>query len=52
MSRLDDRKTQYMNRMLGFVIMFAVVGSVVLICAINFLSNTVTNALQYKPPTE
>lgn len=52
MSYLDDRKTQYMNRMLGFVIMFAALGSVVLICAVNYLSSTVTNALKYTPPSE
>lgn len=46
MSRLDDQKQAYLQRMLGFTLMFAVLGCVVLILAINYLSNVIGDALK------
>jgi len=46
MSRLDDRKHEYMQRMLGFTVMFAILGCIVLFFAINYVSNVITGALK------
>lgn len=43
---LEDRKDAYMKRMLGFTLMFAVLGCIVLVCAINYVSNVITGALK------
>ncbi|MBX3075429.1 hypothetical protein KF728_07675 [Candidatus Obscuribacterales bacterium] len=46
MSYLEDQKQEHLKRVLGFTLLFAILGCTVLIFAANYLSNILTSALK------
>ena len=42
---LEDRKHAHMQRMLKMILLFAVLGCIVLVIAINYVSKVLTDAL-------
>jgi hypothetical protein len=45
-SYLEDQKQAHLKRMLGFTLLFAVLGCITLFFAINYISGIITNALK------